>query len=95
MPETQQKRSLDLSKGVLPISVVVTLAGGVLAAGMWGSQFNHRVDLLEVAVTGKLEDIERALLSLSQDGVTKEEFHSWVELLKAMNPSVQVPNYPH
>jgi hypothetical protein len=77
------QRAIDLSKGVLPVSAVITVVGLVLGGVYAAGRFSVRVELLEekqgeAATKADLEDVRRELDLLHDDTKDVDALKTWV-----------------
>lgn len=85
MAEGKQLGRIDRDT-LMPLGVVVSLLAGAWWIGTRMSDVQHEVSLLR-------RDLAQMQAS-SSEALTKRELRAWVELLRARNPAIAVPELP-
>lgn len=82
-------------KTKIPIGAAVSIIGLILAGAIWtqSTLFSLRSDITALGV--KMATIESAIIAASADRWTGTDMRQWVEVLKARNPALQIPDARH
>lgn len=82
-------KSMLLTKDTLvPLGIVAALVGGAVWLNDTLRGIDYRLEQIEERMTGVQEQVR------GYDGIRGREMGLWIELLRARNPSVAVPDFP-
>ena len=98
---SEERESRLNAQTLVPVGLSVTVILAVASAAMWLQAslggITSRLDISLVGITSKLETIQRDLNQVSgrvDVTWTRADMMVWVQLLRATNPTISIPEVP-
>lgn len=83
---------LDPGKTWVTVGAAVAAYASLAGAIIWATAVYTRQDSFNTAVLEKLTEMKRSIDLLTNDGISAREFQQWIELMRAKNPSLVIPD---
>jgi hypothetical protein len=91
---SDQQVKFEPNKTWVTIATAATAFTTIVGAIVWGTAVYVSQRHFNEAVLQALKDLKVSMDKLSNDGVTTKTATQWIELFRARNPSLTVPDLP-
>ena len=85
---------LTPDKTWIPIGVAIAGIASFVTCAVWISLSMQALEFKQQATNESVQRVEKTLDQLLADGVSTRLLQQWIEILKARNPTLQVPDLP-
>jgi hypothetical protein len=85
---------LTPDKTWIPVGVAVAGLASLVAGAVWVTSSFQSLEFTNKQLDQSVRRVEQTLERLLADGVSTRQAQQWIEIFKARNPSLNVPDLP-